>query len=345
MIVDPSLLDLLVCPRDRTALSEDGSTLKCAEGHRYPVVEGIPVLFEDGPKTIWVAENSLKHAWHQDEFQAKDPYHLDTMISRAEQEKFKDLLNSPTDGVDPVVSILISATNGIAYLHLVGKLKEYPIPHFRLPPAKGEVMLDIGCNWGRWCMAAARLGYRPIGIDPSLGALLAAKRVTTKLGLNVKLVCGDARSLPFRDDCFDVVFSYSVIQHFSRQDAIETFQEIGRTLRPKGKAFIQMPTTFGLRCLYHQARRGFREGTGFEVRYWSVPTLKRLFQKYVGQTTFSVDCFFGIGLQVSDLRLMPPSYRAVIHASELLRTGSRFLPWFRYVADSVYVESIKNAAN
>ena len=80
----------------------------------------------------------------------------------------------------------VGATNGILYKDAIGKLDHYPIPVLRMPPGAGRRLLDIGCNWGRWSIAAARLGYRPIGIDPSLGAVLAAKRVSEKLGLDVQ---------------------------------------------------------------------------------------------------------------------------------------------------------------
>jgi SAM-dependent methyltransferase len=239
------------------------------------------------------------------------------------------------------VSFLIGATNGIAYKHLIGKLQEYPIPELCLPSANGQVLLDVGCNWGRWCIAAARLGYTPIGIDPSLGAVLAAKRVAAQLGLNVKFVVGDARFLPFRTGSMDVVFSYSVLQHFSKGDASRAIKEVGRVLQANGKSVVQMPTVLGFRCMYHQARRRFREARDFEVRYWSIPALRQVFTKHVGRTTFSVDCFLGIGLQAADLRLMPLSLRVVIRVSELLRKTSRVLPWFCYVADSVYVESTR----
>jgi SAM-dependent methyltransferase len=342
MAVDSFLLKRLVCPRHRVPLSDSGSCLSCPEGHQYPAVDGIPVLIDEGTQTIWTAEKSLEHGWHREEYEKTDPYHLGTMVSQPEQERVQNLSSRPY-GVDPVVSLLVSATNGMAYTHLIGNLKDYPIPQLRLPPGNGELLLDIGCNWGRWSIAAARLGYRPIGIDPSLGAVLAARRVATQLGLDIRFVVGDARSLPFPRGCFDIVFSYSVIQHFSREDALKTIQEIGRTLQPRGKCLIQMPTPFGLRCLYHQARRGFRKTRGFDVRYWTIPALRRAFGQYVGRTSFSVDCFFGIGLQARDLQFMPPLYQAVIRASELLRAGSRAAPWLRYVADSVYVESTKAA--
>jgi SAM-dependent methyltransferase len=305
--------------------------------------DGIPVLLDEGPQTLWVAGSSLRHARQPEEYAARDPYHLDTMIAPDQQGQFRELLSKPDHLIDPIVSIMVGATNGIAYLHLVGKLGEYPIPRLRLPPARGQVLLDVGCNWGRWSIAAARLGYKPIGIDPSLGAVLAAKRVATQLGLDLRFVVGDARSLPFRSGSFDAVFSYSVIQHFSKDDAIQAIQEIGRTLAVNGRSLVQMPTILGVRCLYHQVRRRFREARDFEVRYWSIPALRRVFHAYVGRTAVSIDCFFGIGLQPSDLHLMPLSHKIAIRASELLRAGSRLAPWLRYVADSVYLERTKAA--
>lgn len=344
MAVDPSLLKLLVCPRHGKPLVDAASSLSCEEGHHYPVVEDVPILLDHGRQTMWVAERSLKQAGQRDVDAAEDPYYLDTIgISENERAELRGLLGSKSVGrIDPVASFLVGATNGIAYKHLIGKLQEYPIPELRLPPANGQVLLDVGCNWGRWSMAAARLGYTAIGIDPSLGAVLAAKRVAAQLGLNAKFVVGDARFLPFRTGSMDIVFSYSVLQHFSKGDAGAAIQAVGRVLRNNGKSLIQMPTFFGVRCLYHQARRRFREPRGFEVRYWSIPTLRQLFTEHVGRTTFSVDCFFGIGLQATDLGLMPPSIRVVIRASELLRKASRKLPQLNYAADSVYVEATKS---
>lgn len=152
---------------------------------------------------------------------------------------------------------------------------------------------------------------------------------------------GDARFLPFRTGSIDVVFSYSVLQQFSKGDATRAIKEVGRVLQANGKSAIQMPTVLGIRCVYHQARRRFREARGFEVRYWSIPALRQVFTKHVGRTTFSVDCFFGIGLQDADLQLMPLSLIVVIRASQLLRKTSRVLSRFCYVADSVYVESTR----
>jgi SAM-dependent methyltransferase len=74
----------------------------------------------------------------------------------------------------------------------------HPIPDIRLPQGQAKLLLDVGCSWGRWSIAARRKGYSPVGLDPSLGAVLAARRIADSLGLAFYGVVGDARILPFR---------------------------------------------------------------------------------------------------------------------------------------------------
>lgn len=195
MPVDPALLERLACPRHGTALSETASGLACAAGHEYPVVEGVPVLLDEGPQTLWVAGSSVEATRSR---QASGSYYLNTLgISEQERSQLEDRVRNGVEDIDPVVAYLVAATNGMAYRHLVGKLDEYPIPDLRLPQGHGGTLLDVGCSWGRWSLAAARLGYSPIGIDPSLGAVLAAKRAAAQLGLKAQFVVADGRHLPF----------------------------------------------------------------------------------------------------------------------------------------------------
>jgi SAM-dependent methyltransferase len=305
------------------------------------VVDGVPVmLLDDRRQTMELASTSLRQSIQPGAY--GELYVESLGLSDQEKEAVIQLATSKKTNIDPVVSCLVGATNGIAYRHLIGRLNEYPIPELRLPPSDGQVFLDLGCNWGRWCIAAARKGYTAVGIDPSLGAVMAAKRTARQLGIEAAYLVGDARFLPFKDSVIDRVFSYSVLQHFSRDDVALVVSDMSRVLKEKGMAFIQMPTKFGVRCLYHQARRGFRDGVGFDVRYWSLPSLSRLFSSKIGPTKFSVDCFFGIGLQFSDVRLMPPVLKIVLSASEALRLASRIFRPLVWAADSVYVSSIKS---
>ena len=124
-------------------------------------------------------------------------------------------------------------------------------------------------------------------------------------------VAGDARHLPFRDGAFDRVFSYSVIQHFSKADAKNALQEARRILSDQGASLIQLPNAHGIRSLYHLIRRGFREPTGFDVRYYTPNELSELFTGTIGPSEISVDGFFGLGIQPSDRNLMPLKYKTV----------------------------------
>jgi SAM-dependent methyltransferase len=300
-----------VCPRDRTALAREGDDLVCREGHRYPVLDGIPVfLVEEEP-----------------------PTHASCRVSLEPREAAAE--------PEAMVQDVIAATCGNLYRHLVGKVTRYPIPELRLPPGDGRLFLEVGCNWGRWCVSAARRGYRVVGVDPSLDAIRAAQRVADQLDVRAEYLVADARHLPFPDASFDVVFSYSVFQHFSKADAVASFAEIGRTLKPSGLSLVQMANVWGLRSLWNQLReRRFREPRSlFDVRYWSPRELEREFSRAVGTTSLSVDGYLTLNPQPADLELLPRRYRALVRTSEALRRLSVRAPLLTYAADSLYVTS------
>ena len=337
--MDRWYLDNLVCPRDHNRLDHLSDTLTCSVGHAYPVVDGVPVmLLGDEVQTIGAAEKSLKLAAGFSDEQLPGFYLESLSTTEIKKKAIIALARSGASKVDPVVAYMIGATNGNLYNHLVGNLDSYPIPVLRLPSGDGQSLLDLGCNWGRWSIAAARIGYSVVGIDPQLGAVMAARRVSRQLGLHIKYIVADARFLPFAGNSFDKVFSYSVLQHLSKENVATVVAEIARVLKPGGSSLVQMPTPFGIRTLYSQARRRFRPAYGFEVRFWSIPSLKRLFSR-IGETEISVDCYFGTGLQKSDSHLMPAKLKFVLSVSEALRKASRFARPLVYVADSVYVHS------
>lgn len=264
--------------------------------------------------------------------------YLETLgITDAERDALVEVYRRRPSRVDPVVGALVGATNGIMCDHLIGRLDRYPIPEF--PLRGGGVLLDIGCSWGRWSIAAARAGFAVVGVDPSLGAIMAARRVAEELGVQATFVVGDARNLPFADGVFDRVYSYSVIQHLSRRDVDLVARAVARVLRDKGEALIQMPNRAGARSFYHQARRRFRPAQGFEVRYWGLGELRRLFEALVGPTRLEAEGYFGLGMSGLDRTSLPVARRAVHRASVALVRASTVLPSLIRVADSVFVRS------
>lgn len=318
----------LVCPLDRLNLLPDRKELVCPAGHRYPVVDGIPImLVPDVKQTHPAALRSLEYA---------DDW--------TEPTKQLEIMEDSVQ-IDPFVQKEIAATNGRMYRPLVGKLTEYPVPTLRVPRAWGreERFLELGCNWGRWCIAAGRLGYRPVGIDPSLEAIRTAYRVARQLGVEGRYIVGDARHLPFRNNTFPVVFSYSVLQHFAKADSVLAFREAGRVLEEGGMAMVQMPNVFGIRCLYYQVRRGFRATREFEVRYWTPWGLRATVGRFIGPVRLSADGYLTLNSQPSEAHLLPRRFRCVVKTSEFLRAISARVQLLVYFADSLYAVASKGA--
>ncbi len=316
----------LVCPRDLGPLRLQQDTLVCAAGHSYPCVDGVPVmLVEEAAPTGYICRETLEAAREQ------------TPESMAASRALPS-------GIDPYAQRVLVGTCGSLYAPLIDrKLSRYPIPELRLPEGGGRRLLDVGCNWGRWSISATRKGYSAVGIDPNLEAVQAARRIASQLGVSIRYVVADGRYLPFPSGFFDVVFSYGVIQHFSKDHARHTLGAMARVMKDDGTCLIQLPNRFGLLNLYQQFRLGFNNEELFAVRYWTPWELERTFEEHVGPTKLSVDGFFTLNPQPADADLLPRRYRAIVAVSELLRSWSErsWLRWGKYLADSLYLQSTR----
>jgi SAM-dependent methyltransferase len=301
-------------------------------------LSGIPVfLLAEKQQTIGIAAGSLKAA----ESGIGGPLYVDTLgLSEAEKRGIeRDWIAG--GNIDPAISYLIAATSGWGYVNLIGRLKSYPIPEIPIGNGNAELLLDVGSNWGRWSVSAAGKGWRVVGIDPSLGAILAAQRAFSDMKLDMAFVCGDARFLPFKADTFRCAFSYSVIQHFSETDAELSIAELGRVLRRGGFAKIQMAHKGGLRSTYSRTRRDYVDGGFFRVRYWSLASMREVFQKNVGPVSCMAEAFGGLGLLAEDRNYVSSKAKVLIAISQFLKKLSIFVRPMVYLADSVYILSTK----
>jgi len=301
-------------------------------------VSGIPVfLLAEKEQTMRIAKASLSAA----ESAAGAPLYVDTLGLSEEQKRGIERDWIAGGKIDPVISYSIAATNGRGYVNLIGRLESYPIPDIPVGVGNGELLLDVGSHWGRWSVSAARKGWAVIGIDPSLGALLAAQRAFSGMGLNMAFVCGDARFLPFKADIFRCAFSYSVIQHLSEADAQLCITEMGRVLRRGGFCQIQMAHRGGLRSTYTRLHRDYLNAGRFRVRYWSLAQLREVFERNIGPSTLTAEAFGGLGLLAEDRKYVSTKARAMIAISSLLKKAASLIHPLIRLADSVYVISVK----
>jgi SAM-dependent methyltransferase len=313
-------------------------------GHSYPIVNGVPVfVLPEKEQTLGVASASYDAATN-----AKGaPLYLKTIgVSDIERSGIKRswVQSEKIDRVDPAISYLVGATSGLGYTNLIGQLKSYPIPKIPVQPGAGKLLLDIGCSWGRWSISAARNGWCVVGIDPSLGAIMAARRAFN-CEQDVMFVCGDARFLPFKNNTFDCVFSYSVIQHFSEDDAQITLAEIGRILNNQGFSKIQMAHRGGLRSTYIRTRSNYFSQGIFRVRYWSLDNLNGAFDRSIGPSIILPEAFGGLGLLADDWQIVSGQAKVLILISIILKNVARIIKPLIRIADSVYVISTKTPSN
>lgn len=109
--------------------------------------------------------------------------------------------------------------------------------------AQDDVVLDLGCGWGRHLRLLAAAGHRVVGLDLSHALL---QRVPlpdkgTRIRRPRELVAADMRALPFDDASFDAVLnlatSFGVF--LDDRDVLAALAEARRVLRPGGRLLIE----------------------------------------------------------------------------------------------------------
>ncbi|HET7218244.1 MAG TPA: methyltransferase domain-containing protein [Vicinamibacterales bacterium] len=128
-----------------------------------------------------------------------------------------------------------------------------------LRPARGDVILDLGCGSGRALVWNRDRGADMIGVDISPFFSQDARR-------DVPLLLGDLRRLPFADGTFTKAWSLDVLEHLSPDALRGMLSEANRALAPGGALFVyshvrkNAPIAAGLRWINALARQLERAG-------------------------------------------------------------------------------------
>lgn len=100
---------------------------------------------------------------------------------------------------------------------------------------KSDKILEIGCGAGSMTAHLHKKGFNIIGTDLSKDLLNYAVKTHPKC--NYILMSGE--KLDFKDDYFDVVMSFDVIEHIP--DVEQHFKEVHRVLKKGGKYIFVTP--------------------------------------------------------------------------------------------------------
>jgi ubiquinone/menaquinone biosynthesis C-methylase UbiE len=122
-----------------------------------------------------------------------------------------------------------SATQMAAYRNQAAQLTD------GLPSAAG--VLEVAPGPGYLAIEMARLGFQVSGLDISRSFVEIARDNARQAAVNVDFRLGDAASLPFEGESFDLIVCQAAFKNFARPGG--ALDEMHRVLRGGGTAVIQ----------------------------------------------------------------------------------------------------------
>lgn len=118
------------------------------------------------------------------------------------------------------------------------KYDGYIIPLIDSFAEKGTRVLEVGCGMGADSRYISRRGSDVVSLDLSFENVHFSLKGMQVLSLKGKGVNADAENLPFKDNTFDVVYSFGVLHH--TPDTQKAIDEVRRVLKPNGKCVIML---------------------------------------------------------------------------------------------------------
>jgi tellurite methyltransferase len=111
-----------------------------------------------------------------------------------------------------------------------------------LSPIERPKVLDLGCGLGRHAIAFALARFAVTATDASPAAIQHLNEWAHSLRLSIETEACEVLAETLTRETFDVVLSYNVIYHGSREQFAQAIQQVRRLLKPKGIFFFTCPS-------------------------------------------------------------------------------------------------------
>lgn len=133
----------------------------------------------------------------------------------------------------------------LLYRFPFGHKTGFDLAFSRLPPARGDLVLEVGCGGGVFLRRLLKCGCRAIAVDHSPEMIANSGRLNAK-ALATGQLClheADAAALPVSTGTIDKVYCLNAFFFFPRP--AESLAEMARVLKPGGRlALITSPPAF-----------------------------------------------------------------------------------------------------
>jgi ubiquinone/menaquinone biosynthesis C-methylase UbiE len=130
----------------------------------------------------------------------------------------------------------------IRQAHWTSDLRSYLFKQLDLDPNK--LVLDVGCGTGVILNELEKLDLRPFGMDIDKDHLHRGMQIA----LSTRFTQGDAQSLPYPDNFFDVVLCHFLLMWVD--DPIRAIAEMARVTKPGGSVLSLAEPDYGGRIDY-----------------------------------------------------------------------------------------------
>lgn len=236
-------LGRLACPSCRGHLCQSGASLCCEScDEEFAVVDEIPILL---PSETWrsSAKSEAQRFW-------ADLYRACYAEQKAEGER------------ETFLELLAELER------MFVQLRHMAVTEMPLTELRGKIVLEVGSGAGAHSALFARHGAEVTSLDLSADRVLASARKLDWIDTSGHFALqGDAEFLPFRESCFDIVYSNGVLHH--TPDTAKAIREIFHVLKPGGQAVIMLYARHSLEYWVNLFLvRGILHGKMFRHRKW-----------------------------------------------------------------------------
>lgn len=234
MMLSKELMDILACPICHTRLqlqvlcaSRRDGVLRCASGHNYPIIDGLPKILVGGLEGDYSEFMTL----YKDLLQAEKIELYSKSDERSESKQVQETFHEKWSAKD--MGIGDSPYKVFMREWMLQKYGWNDEANFATQLKGRRMILDAGAGLGREVINLAKTSKESIviGLEFSDCAANALKNVSS-LG-NAHIVQGDIMRMPFNEQSFDFILSEGVLHH--TPDTRAAFRECCKLLKEGGE--------------------------------------------------------------------------------------------------------------